>query len=137
MCIFCQIVAGEIPAHTIYQDEDTLAFLDINPRAPGHTMIIPKEHHSTILDLPDKLVAPIFGTTQKVTAMLEKGLGTNHFTIGINMGRLSGQEVDHLHIHVVPRFEGDNGGSIHSVVNNPPEESLEEIKEKIIQANGN
>ncbi len=136
MCIFCEIVGGRIPAHTIYEDEETLAFLDIQPRSPGHMMIIPKKHHATIMDLPDNLVQPVFVTVKRVAQMLEKGLGTGHFTIGINTGRLSGQEVDHLHVHVMPRFEGDGGTSIHGVVNNPPEEDLEKIKEKIIQANG-
>jgi len=137
MCVFCKIVAEEIPAHTIYEDNQTLAFLDVNPRSPGHTMIIPKEHFANLSDLPENLVEPVFSTVKKATRMLEKGLQTDHFTIGINMGRLSGQEVDHLHVHVMPRFEGDGGTSIHGVVNNPPKESLEEIKEKIIKANGN
>ena len=136
MCIFCQIVAGEIPAHTIYEDDQTLAFLDIQPRSPGHTMVIPKDHHSNIVDLPDNLVAPVFKTVKRVTEMLEKALETTHFTIGMNMGRLSGQEVDHLHVHIMPRFEGDGGGPIHDVVDNTPEEDLEKIKERIIQANG-
>lgn len=136
MCIFCSIAKGEIPAHTIYEDEKTLAFLDINPRSPGHTMVIPRDHFATIDDLPADLIDPVFGTVKRVAKMLEKSLETTHFTIGINMGRLSGQEVDHLHVHIMPRFDGDGGTAIHGVVNNPPKEDLETIKAKIIK-NGN
>jgi len=132
-CIFCRIIKKEIPSEIIYEDNDTVAFLDIHPRAPGHTMVLPKFHAENILDLPDDKIKPIFLTVKKITAILLKALHPKGFTIGINHGRASGQMVDHLHIHILPRFEGDGGGSIHSVVNNPPQESISEIARKLRQ----
>ncbi|PIR98379.1 MAG: HIT family protein [Candidatus Colwellbacteria bacterium CG10_big_fil_rev_8_21_14_0_10_41_28] len=134
-CLFCKIGSGEIDSYKVYENEDTLAFLDINPSTQGHTMVIPKKHIPNILDLPDDLAGPIYNAVKKVALLLSETLETKHFTIGNNNGRLSGQEVDHLHIHVIPRYEGDGGGSIQSVVNFPGDESLEDIA-KDIQGNG-
>ena len=134
-CLFCKIASGEIPSQKIYEDEHVLAFLDINPLTEGHTVVIPKKHAKNILDLPVEEMAPVFLAVQRVTGMLLKALSSEGFTIGINHGKISGQAVDHLHIHVIPRYKGDGGGSLHSVVNNPPASELEDVKEKIIEAN--
>ena len=131
-CLFCKIVAKSIPAAVIYEDEFVLAFLDINPMTLGHTLVIPKIHAENILDLPDDQIDPFFQAVKKIVALLQERLELRGFTIGINHGKMSGQAIDHLHIHIVPRYEGDGGGSLHSVVKNPPQESLEEIQAKII-----
>jgi len=131
-CLFCQIAAKIIPSIIIYEDEKTLAFLDIHPISSGHTLIIPKIHAENILDLSDNQIDPFFQTVKKVVALLQKKLNPKGFTIGINHGTISGQVIDHLHIHIVPRYEGDGGGSLHSVVKNPPQESLEVIQAKLI-----
>lgn len=131
-CLFCKIVKGEIPSHKIYEDDSVLAFLDILPRSQGHTVVVPKKHAETILDLSADEMGPLFNGVRKVTRMLKDKLEPHGFTIGINHGKVSGQAIDHLHIHIIPRFQGDKGGSIHTVVDNPPSESLEEIKNKII-----
>ncbi len=130
-CLFCRITNKEISAEIIYEDKDTVAFLDIHPCAPGHSIIIPKKHAENILVLEDASIAPTFLTVKRVSAMLNVALKPSGFTIGINHGRMSGQVVDHLHIHVMPRFLNDGGASIHSVVNNPPKESLAKIANKI------
>jgi len=140
-CLFCKIAKKEIAAEIVYEDEKTTAFLDVQPRSPGHTMVIPKNHSETILDLKDEEVEPVFLTVKKVTDILKntflptgdipQGQKPDGFTIGINHGRASGQVVEHLHIHIIPRFKNDSGHSIHSVVNNPPKESLKELAEKI------
>jgi len=130
-CLFCKIAGKTIPSEIIYEDDSVLAFLDIHPLSPGHTLIVPKVHSENILDLPDEEAAKAFVSVKKVTALLSEKLKPKGFTIGINHGRIGGQLVDHLHIHVIPRFEGDGGGSLHSVVKNPPEESLSEIRRKI------
>ena len=130
-CLFCKIVAKQIPGKIVYEDAETLAFLDIHPRAPGHVMVISKTHSETILDLPDEKIAPLFISVKKVTGAVEKALHPNGFTIGINHGKVSGQVIDHLHIHIIPRFHEDGGTSIHAVVENPPEEPLDEIAQKI------
>lgn len=131
-CLFCKIAGKVIPSEVVYEDDAVLAFLDIHPMAPGHTLIVPKIHSENILDLPEEDVAKAFSGVKKVTALLAEKLSPKGFTIGINHGRMGGQLVDHLHVHVIPRFEGDGGGSLHSVVKNPPKESLSEIRRKII-----
>jgi len=131
-CLFCKIAAKTIPAAVIYEDELVLAFLDINPMASGHTLVIPKIHTENILDLPDDQIEPFFQAVKKVVALLQERLKSRGFTIGINHGKISGQAIDHLHVHIVPRYEGDGGGSLHSVVKNPPQESLKEIQAKIV-----
>ena len=133
-CLFCKIANKQIPADLVYEDDKTIAILDIHPRAPGHTMVIPKEHSENILDLKDQNAGPTFLTVKKITAILSKVIKPDGFTIGINHGRASGQVVDHLHIHVIPRFNDDGGSSVHSVVNNPPKESLKEIADKMRKA---
>ena len=131
-CLFCKIVAGKIPAQKIYEDGHALAFLDIRPRSPGHTMVIPKEHAPTLVALPEAEVSPLFAAIKQVADMLMKKLKPDGITIGINQGRASGQEVDHLHVHLIPRWHGDKGGPIQSIVNNPPSEPVEEIRKKIL-----
>src|SRR3989344_892495 len=117
-CLFCKIGRKDIKSEIIYEDDKTLAFLDVHPRSPGHAMVIPKKHADNILDLDDTLAGPVLLTVKKTADILSKALKPAGFTIGINHGRVSGQMVDHLHIHIMPRFENDGGASIHSVVNN-------------------
>jgi histidine triad (HIT) family protein len=130
-CLFCKIAAKKIPAEIIYEDEHSVAFLDINPRSPGHTMVISKYHSRDLLDLPEQELSPLFSAVKRVTGQIAKTLAPAGFIIGINHGAVSGQTIEHLHIHIVPRFKGDGGSSVHSVVYNPPKESLEAIAYKI------
>lgn len=130
-CLFCKIVAHEISADVVYEDERVLGILDIHPVAPGHVMVIPKVHSENLTDLPDAEVGPVFMAVKTVLGKLKSALSPDGFTIGINHGKVSGQVIDHLHIHLIPRFNGDGGQSIHSVVSNPPKESLAEIKKRI------
>lgn len=130
-CLFCKIIVKEMTAQIVYEDAHALGFLDIHPRAPGHTMIVPRIHAENILDLPDYVLKPLFRAVKKMIAMLQNALVPDGFTIGINQGQASGQEVNHLHIHLIPRWHGDGGSSIHSVVHHPSLESLAEIAEKI------
>ena len=133
-CLFCKIARKEFASAGVYEDGDVFAFLDINPRAPGHTMVISKIHSETMLDLSNEAIAPLFKGVKEVTARLEAALKPDGFTIGVNHGKASGQVVEHLHVHIIPRFTGDGGGSIHSVVSNPPKESLDEMAAKIRNA---
>ncbi|HVM76598.1 MAG TPA: HIT family protein [Candidatus Paceibacterota bacterium] len=131
-CLFCKIVAKQIPAQTIYEDDHVLAFLDIHPRTTGHTMVIPKYHAPRIIELPNEEVGPLFLAVKHTAELLNDKLQCDGATIGMNQGRASGQEVDHLHVHVMPRWHNDKGGSIQSVVNNPPKESVDEIRKKLL-----
>jgi histidine triad (HIT) family protein len=104
-CLFCRIVAGEIPAATVFEDELTLAFLDHRPLFPGHCLLIPKAHHETLADLPDDLVAPLFGNTKLLANAVESAMESDGSFVAIN-NRVS-QSVPHLHIHIVPRRKKD------------------------------
>jgi len=131
-CLFCKIASKEIASEVIYEDDHVLAFLDVHPLTAGHTLIVPKKHAENMIDLAPEEVGPLFMAVKKVTTLLEEKLTPKGFTIGINHGKISGQVIDHLHIHVIPRYEGDGGGSIHSVVRYPSNEPLSSVREKII-----
>ena len=130
-CLFCRIGMKEIGAEVIYEDESSMAILDIHPRAPGHTMVIPKTHRETILDVPEEELKPLFSAVKTVVSLLSKSLQPEGFTIGINQGKASGQLVDHLHIHVIPRFLNDGGNSIHSVVDNKSGGTVQEVAARL------
>jgi histidine triad (HIT) family protein len=130
-CIFCKIVRKEIPAEIVDEDDATIAFLDIRPRSPGHTMVIPKFHAPALETLPDDQIPALFLAVKRVGKKVRQALGADGITYGINQGRSSGQEVSHLHVHVMPRFIGDGGGPIQIVVNNPPKEDLPSIAARI------
>lgn len=116
-CIFCKIVASEIPSHTVYEDGDTKAFLDIFGATDGHTMVIHKKHGETIHEYsPDELKA-LWQSVQVVSAAIEKAYETKILTIGINHGEPQG--VHHLHVHILPRYEKDGGGIIQSLPGKP------------------
>jgi len=100
-CIFCKIVAGELEAAQVFEDESTLAFLDHRPVFPGHVLLVPKNHYETLSDLPQKLIAPLFHNAQLLSRAVEQGLDAHGTFVGIN-NRVS-QSVPHLHVHVVPR----------------------------------
>jgi histidine triad (HIT) family protein len=131
-CLFCKIVSKQIPAQTLFEDDHVLVFLDVHPRTTGHTMVIPKYHAPRLVELPNEEVGPLFLAVKKTAELLNEKLKCDGVTIGMNQGRASGQEVDHLHVHLMPRWHNDGGGSVQSAVNNPPKESVEEIRKKIL-----
>ena len=106
-CIFCKIIAGEIPSAKVYEDDDFLAFLDIAPVSPGHTLVIPKSHHATLLDLPAEAACRLLALAQKIAPAVLTATGAPAFNLMLNNGKASGQMVDHVHFHIVPRQEGD------------------------------
>ena len=130
-CIFCKIGAGEIPAEIVYKSSDTVVFLDIHPRAPGHLVVIPKTHKETILDLSLEELKSFFESVKNATDLLRKRLAPDGFTLGINHGKVAGQEVDHLHFHIIPRYKNDGGSSLQSIVNNQSTKSIKEIADEI------
>lgn len=104
-CLFCRIVAGDEPAHEVYADADTVAFLDIRPLFPGHVLVVPRRHHVTLADLPPELLAPLFGSARRISAVLPDALGAGGSFVAVN--NIVSQSVPHLHVHVVPRTKGD------------------------------
>lgn len=126
-CIFCRIVSGSVPARVIARSDAAVAFLDLEPIAPGHTLVVPTHHSETLADLPTELVGPLFAVVQEAAHLLTTRLGADGMNIGINQGLVGGQRVPHLHVHLLPRFTGDGGGSVHTIVRNPPHETIETI----------
>ncbi|OJI06317.1 hypothetical protein BK004_04090 [bacterium CG10_46_32] len=106
-CIFCNIVTGESPSHKVYEDDDILAFLDINPINPGHTLVIPKEHYKDLTDTPPELASKLIQTVQKIKPAILGAVGADSFNLGVNVGKKAGQVVFHTHFHIMPRFEDD------------------------------
>jgi histidine triad (HIT) family protein len=107
MNIFEKIVNGEIPATVVYDDEDTLAFMDIGPIIKGHVLVIPKTCYDPITETPDEVLCKLIRVSKRVAASLMNELGADGVNIIQNNGAAAGQEVPHLHFHVIPRFEGD------------------------------
>lgn len=97
-CIFCKIVKGEIPSTTTYEDEDFIAFLDIHPKGPGHTLLVPKTHYTWFLDLPDDLSDKFFRTARTIANELKKETGADYVHLAI-----LGKDVPHAHIHLIPK----------------------------------
>jgi histidine triad (HIT) family protein len=104
-CLFCRIVSGSVPAIVVYEDENSLAFLDHRPLFPGHTLLVPKQHVETLGDLPASEVAPLFKTVQLLSRGVETGMQAEGTFVAMN-NRVS-QSVPHLHVHVVPRRRKD------------------------------
>ncbi len=118
-CVFCKIVAGKIRARVVKQNERAMAFLDAFPLAAGHTLIIPKSHYAKIQEMDSLDAQAVFDLLHKVTDAVELASKTNASTIAIHNGREAGQEVPHVHIHIVPRRRGDGAGPIHSMFRRP------------------
>ncbi|SEN47281.1 histidine triad (HIT) family protein [Halorientalis persicus] len=126
-CIFCQIVAGEIPSHTVYEDDHVFAFLDVNPLAPGHTLVIPKAHHERLNDLPEDTADALYAALHDLVPAAEAAVDAPASNVGFNNGEESGQEVPHVHGHVIPRFADDGGSPIHAVGGAAPDLADDEL----------
>lgn len=132
--IFSQIVEGEIPARVVYEDETTLAFLDANPLAPGHTLVVPKDEYERLNDVPEDVADDLYDTIHRLVPAVETAVDAPATTVAFNNGEAAGQEVPHVHCHIVPRFEDDGGGPIHAVAGETPDledDELDEIADDI------
>jgi len=106
-CIFCKIINGEIPSYKIYEDSQVLAFLDINPVNPGHTLVVPKKHVANIEETDEETLCQVMKIVKKVGQSLKKNLGAPGYNVLENNDPVAGQVVPHLHFHVTPRREND------------------------------
>lgn len=104
-CAFCEIVAGRIQAPIVYEDADTVGFLDFRPVFKGHVLLVPREHIVTLPELPERLLAPLLGAAQRTTEAITSRLGAQGTFVALN--NVVSQSVPHVHIHVVPRTKGD------------------------------
>ena len=105
-CVFCSIVAGDTPAHVVLDDEVALGFLDIRPLFPGHVLLVPREHHVTLPDLPADQIAPFFERVQRLATAVPLATGAQGSFVAMN--NVVSQSVAHLHVHVVPRTKYDS-----------------------------
>ena len=119
-CIFCKIALKKIPTNIIIENDKTMAFLDAYPLAKGHSLVIPKDHYSKIQELDENSSQSLFNVLWKITNPIEKAMGVNSSTIAIHNGKEAGQEIPHVHIHVIPRESGDGAGPVHSMFKNKP-----------------
>jgi len=133
-CIFCKIIKGEIPSYKIYEDENFLAFLDINPQSPGHTQVIPKKHYRWVWDLPEEDRAPgnigdYFRVVQKISVAQQKAFNTNFI-----LSKIVGDEVEHAHIWVFPGIKAGNppSQSFGGASKKDFEENMKKIREVIV-----
>jgi histidine triad (HIT) family protein len=106
-CLFCRIIAGKLPCHKIYEDENFISFLDINPVSEGHVLVLPKKHFATLLDVDQAVTGKYLPVVQKVAKRVCQALGVKDFNVVNANGRLAQQSVDHVHYHIVPRRPAD------------------------------
>lgn len=104
-CVFCQIVAGDAPAHVVWDDDVAVGFLDVRPLFPGHVLLVPRAHVVTLADLPVDAVGPLFERARLLSAAMPGALGAEGSFVAMN--NTVSQSVPHLHVHVVPRTKGD------------------------------
>jgi histidine triad (HIT) family protein len=131
-CIFCQIISKKIPAKIVYEDDNSIAFLDINPINPGHTIIIPKEHSETILDINPENLSKLIQAVKIVSEAVTKALNADGVNVMQNNKEIAGQGVPHIHFHVIPRFNEDGVQYFFgSQTKKMDEKKLEEIANKI------
>ena len=120
-CIFCKITLKKIKTNIIIENDKAMAFLDAFPLSKGHTLVIPKAHYSKIQELDENSSQSIFNLVWKISNPIEKATGVNSSTIAIHNGKEAGQEIPHVHIHVIPRQRGDGAGPVHSMFRNKPD----------------
>ena len=124
-CIFCKIIAGEIPTEKIYEDNKVLAFLDINPVTYGHTLVIPKKHYTTMTDVPDELLAYCYTKSKELMIKIKQALKADYVSVSV-----VGLDVPHFHIHLIPRKLNDGLANFWPT-KTYPEGELKKIAEKI------
>ncbi len=112
-CIFCKIIAGQVPSVKIFEDDRSLAFMDINPRSDGHCLIIPKIHAPTLFDIEEKDLLAVVSTAKKVAMAIKASLAPDGMQVYQLNGKAAMQLIDHFHIHLVPRWKNDRADLLH------------------------
>ena len=127
-CIFCKIAAGEIPSATIYEDDDFRVILDLGPATKGHALILPKQHYKDLTELPDDLAGKAIVLAKKIVTVMKEALPCDGYNVVQNNGTAAGQSVFHFHMHLIPRYEGDNAHILWK-----PGTLTDEVKEEILE----
>ena len=124
-CIFCQIVKKKIPSKNIFEDERYLAFLDIFPISNGHTIIVPKKHYRNLEDIPEQELAEVIKIVKKIAVLIHKKLKIDGYNVLQNNFESAGQEINHFHVHIIPRDKNDQKFKLKIPRNQATEEELE------------
>ena len=133
-CIFCKILAGEIPASKVYEDEQVLAFLDISQVTPGHTLVVPKEHHRNLLEMDAASASQLFAKIPVIAQKVMKATQADGMNILANCEEVAGQTVFHTHVHLVPRYGDEDDLKIDFVAHEPDFDKLAQVAEIIKNA---
>ena len=126
-CIFCGIVSGDVPGRIVGENDGAVAFLDANPMAPGHTLVVPRNHRERLATLSADESRAVFDLVYDLVPRVEEAVDADGATVGVNDGPAAGQEVPHVHAHVIPRFDDDGGGPIHVAAGSRPDVSDDEL----------
>lgn len=126
-CIFCKIANGDIPAATIYEDQDFRVILDLGPASKGHALILPKEHYANLYELDDDVASKVLGVAKKVITKMTEILQCDGYNLVQNNGTAAGQTVFHFHMHLIPRWDDDNVG-----IKWTPGQLTDEVKAEIL-----
>ena len=126
-CIFCKIVSKEIPTKILVETESCVGFLDAFPLAKGHALVIPKRHYEKLQDLPISVNTEVFSTVHSLISKVDSLTGAT--LVAVHNGKQSGQEIPHVHVHLIPRSNDDSAGAVHSMFSKKPDLSESEIEE--------
>jgi histidine triad (HIT) family protein len=126
-CVFCRILSGEIPAEIVAREPEVVAFLDVQPLADGHVLVVPRAHAPAVEALSPTAADALFRTVVRLAGPVREALGAAGTTIGINNGEATGQTIPHVHVHIVPRWEGDGAGSVHTIFPRNTKRTLPEV----------
>ena len=130
-CIFCKIIAGEIPSSKVYEDDQVVAFLDISQVTPGHTLVIPKKHARNLLEMTPDETADLFNVVSTVTKKVESATQPQGMNIISNMEEIAGQSVFHTHVHILPRYSQDDDLKIDFIAHEPDFNHLAQLAKDI------
>ena len=133
-CIFCKIIAGEIPSSKVYEDEQVLAFLDISQVTPGHTLVVPKEHFRNMLEMDREAASQLFACIPTIARKVMKATDAKGMNIINNNEEIAGQTVFHTHVHLAPRYTEDDDLNVIFVAHEPDFPALAALAEKISNA---
>jgi len=135
-CIFCRIVSGEVAAEVVAREPEVVAFLDVQPLADGHVLVVPRAHVACVEDLEPAAADALFRAVVRLAGPVREALGAAGTTIGVNNGGATGQTIPHVHVHIVPRWPGDGAGSIHTIFPRKTSRKLPEVAAAIRRAAG-
>ncbi|HUE30460.1 MAG TPA: HIT family protein [Verrucomicrobiae bacterium] len=135
-CIFCRIVGGEIPAEVVAREPEVMAFLDVQPLADGHVLVVPRAHAACVEDLKPAEADALFRAVVRLAGPVRAALGAAGTTIGVNNGEATGQTIPHVHVHIVPRWANDGAGSVHTIFPRHVKRKLPEVGAAIRKALG-